>query len=62
VVEAGEMVTGVPLATTPTLLSTLPAPLLKTPVNVVEVPAVIVAAAEMKLVITGGATTVTVAW
>jgi hypothetical protein len=54
------MVTAVPLVTVPTLLSTLPVPLLKTAVKVVEVPAVIVEAAEVKLVIRGAGTTVTV--
>ena len=39
----------------------LPVPPLNTAVKVVEVPAVIVAAAGVKLVITGAATTVTVA-
>jgi hypothetical protein len=60
VVEAGLTVTAVPLVTAPTLLSTLPVPLLKTPVKVVDVPAVIVAAAVVKLVITGDVTNVTV--
>ena len=61
VVAAGETVTGVALVTAPTPLSTLPVPLLNTAVNVVEVPAVIVAAAETKLVMAGAGTTVTVA-
>jgi hypothetical protein len=60
VVDAGDTVTAVPLITAPTLLSTLPVPLLNTPVKVVEVPAVIVPARAEKLVITGAATTVTV--
>jgi hypothetical protein len=38
----------------------LPAPPVNTPVRVVELPAVIVAAADVKLVIKGAATTVTV--
>jgi len=61
VVTAGVTVTAVPLVTAPTLLSMLPVPLLNTPVKVVEVPAVIVGAAAVKLVIVGAATTFTVA-
>jgi hypothetical protein len=54
-------VTGVPLVTAPTPPLTLPVPLLKTAVRVVELPKVIVAAADMKLVATGAGTTVSVA-
>jgi hypothetical protein len=60
VVTAGETVTAVPLVTAPTLLFTLPVPPLNTAVKVVEPPAVIVAAAGVKLAIAGAATTVTV--
>jgi hypothetical protein len=60
VVATGVTVTAVPLVTAPTLLSTLPAPPEKTAVRVVELPAVIVLAAAVKLVITGMGTTVTV--
>ncbi len=59
-VEAGDTVTGVPLVTAPTLLSTLPVPLLNVAVKVVEVPAVMIAAAETKPVMAGAGTTVTV--
>ena len=54
----GETVTGVPLVTAPTELLTLPVPLLKSAVRVVEVPVVMVAAARVKLVIDGAGTTV----
>jgi hypothetical protein len=60
VVDAGETVTGVPLVTAPTLLLTLPVPPLNTAVNVVELPAVIVCEAAVKLVIAGAATTFSV--
>ena len=56
----GETVTAVPLVIAPTLLLTLPVPPLKTAVKVVDPPAVIIAAAGVKLVIAGAATTVTV--
>ena len=59
-VEAGVTVTGVPLVTAPTPLFTLPVPLLNTAVKVVEVPAVMLAAPDTKLVIAGAATTTTV--
>ena len=59
-VTAGETVTAVPLVTAPTLLLTLPVPPLNTAVKVVEPPTVIIAAAGVKLVIAGAATTVTV--
>jgi len=49
--------TGTPLVTVPTPWSTVPVPPLKTAVSVVEVPAVIVPAAGVKLVIAGAATT-----
>jgi len=52
----------VPLVTAPTLLLTLPVPPVDTPRYVVEFPVVTVAAAGVKLVITGAATTVTVVW
>ena len=61
VVTAGATDTGVPLVTTPTPPLTLPVPLLNTPVNVVALPAVMVAAADTKLVIVGAGTTVRVA-
>jgi hypothetical protein len=60
VVPAGEMVTCCPLVTVPMLLSMLPVPPVKTAVSLVEVPAVIVGASDVKLVIDGAATTVTV--
>jgi len=60
VVEAGTMVTGVPLVTAPTPLSMLPVPPLNTAVSVVEAPETIVAAPGVKLVIDGAGTTVTV--
>lgn len=50
-----------PLAIAPTLLLTLPVPLLNTPVKVVEPPEVIVAVAGVKLVMVGAGTTVSVA-
>ena len=59
-VAAGDTVTAVLLVTAPMLLSTLPVPPANIAVRVVEVPAVIVAAAGEKLVIVGAATTVTV--
>lgn len=59
-VDTGDTATGVLLVAANAPGSTLPVPLLNTPVKVVEVPAVIVAAAAEKLVITGAATTVTV--
>ena len=59
-VTAGETVTAVPLVTAPTLLFTLPVPPLNTAVNVVDPPAVMMAAAGVKLVMAGAATTVTV--
>jgi hypothetical protein len=43
-------------------LLTLPVPPVKTDVSVVEVPAVMVAAAGVKLVIAGAGITVTVVW
>ena len=46
----GETVTAVPLVTAPTLWSTLPVPLEKTAVRVVEAPAVMVLLAAAKLV------------
>jgi hypothetical protein len=61
VVAAGVIFTAVPLVTVPTLVSIEPLPPLKTAVSVVEVPSVIVVFAAAKLVITGAATTVTVA-
>jgi hypothetical protein len=60
VVDTGDTATGVLLVAANAPGSTLPVPLLNTPVKVVEVPAVIVAAAETKLVMVGAATTVTV--
>ena len=57
---AGETDAAVPLVTAPTLLLTLPVPPLNTPVNVVEVPAVMGEAADVKLVMAGAATTVSV--
>ena len=57
---AGVTFTAVPLVTAPTALFTLPVPLLKTAVKVVDVPAVIVVAADVKLVIVGAGTTVIV--
>ena len=62
VVAVGVTFTAVPLVAVPTLLLTLPVPLAKTAVSVVEVPAVMVRAPGVKLVITGASTTVTVAW
>jgi hypothetical protein len=60
VVAVGETVTAVPLVTAPTLWSTLPVPLEKTAVRVVEAPAVMVLLAAAKLVMEGAAATVTV--
>jgi hypothetical protein len=57
VVAEGDTDAGVPLVTAPTLLFTLPVPPVKTAVRLVEVPVVIVGAAAVKLVMTGGATT-----
>ena len=61
VVAAGVTVTGVPLMTGPTPLLILPVPPEKTGVKVVDVPAAIVAAPAVKLVMAGAAITVTVA-
>jgi len=61
VFTAGDTDTAVFDVTGPTLLSTLPFPLLNTAVKLVEVPAVMVAAAGTKLVMMGAATTITVA-
>ena len=58
VVAAGVMVTAVLLVTVPTPLLMEPVPPLNTAVSVVEVPAVIVVFAAVKLVMAGGATTV----
>lgn len=52
--------TGVPLVTAPTPWSTLPVPPVKTAVRVVELPVTIVASPDVKLVIAGAGTTVTV--
>jgi hypothetical protein len=60
-VTVGLMFTGVPVVTAPTPWSTLPVPPPNTAVRVVEFPRVMVAAAAVKLVITGAAATVTVA-
>jgi hypothetical protein len=60
-VVVGDTVTPVPLVTAPTPWSTLPVPLLNTGVSVVELPETIVVGVAVKLVITGAATTVTVA-
>ena len=60
VVAVGVTVTALPLVTAPTPPLTLPVPLLNTGVSVVEVPAVIVAAAEVKLLIAGAGKTVIV--
>jgi hypothetical protein len=60
VVEAGAMVTGVPLVTAPMPLSMLPVPPAKTAVRVVELPETMVAEPGVKLVIDGAGTTVTV--
>lgn len=60
VVAEGVTVTAVPLVTVPTLLLTDPVPPLNTAVSVVELPAPIVEAAAVKLLITGGATTINV--
>jgi hypothetical protein len=57
VFAVGETLAATPLLTTPTPLLTLPVPLLNTAVNVVEAPEVIVAAADVKLVIEGAGTT-----
>ena len=59
-VAAGATLTDTPLATGPTPWSMLPVPPEKAAVRVVELPALIVAAPAVKLVITGAATTVTV--
>jgi hypothetical protein len=56
VVVDGAIVTGAPLVTAPTPLLIVPVPPEKTAVKVVELPAVIVLAADVKLVMTGGAT------
>ena len=62
VVAAGDTLTPVPpLLIAPTLLLTLPVPLLNTAVSFVEVPAVIEAGLGPKLVIVGAGTTVSVA-
>jgi hypothetical protein len=61
VVEAGAMVTGVPLVTAPMPLSMLPVPPANTAVRVVELPETMVAAPGVKLVIDGAGTTFTVA-
>jgi len=58
-VDAGVTVTGVPEVAAPTPLLMLPVPPEKFAVRVVELPAVIVDAPAVKLVITGGATLVT---
>ena len=56
--DAGVIVTGVPLVTAPTPLM-LPVPPVKFAVRLVEFPVVMVDAPAVKLVITGGATVVT---
>jgi len=60
VVAEGVTFTGVPLVTAPTPLLILPVPLMNTGVNVVDFPAVIVAAPDKKLVTAGAGNTVTV--
>ena len=60
VVTVGVTFTGVPLVTAPTLLLTLPVPPVNIAVNVVDFPAVIVAAPDKKLVTAGAGNTVTV--
>jgi hypothetical protein len=60
VVVAGLTGTAVPDDTAPTPLSTTPLPPLKVPVRVVPEPAVMVPAADVKPVMLGAATTVTV--
>jgi TATA-box binding protein (TBP) (component of TFIID and TFIIIB) len=60
VVATGVIIMAMLLVTGPTLLSTEPEPALNTAVRLVELPAVIVVCAAVKLVITGAATTVTV--
>ena len=57
---AGVTVTAIPLVTVPMPLLIAPVPPEKTAVNVVEFPAVIVAAPAVKLLITGGETPPTV--
>jgi hypothetical protein len=58
VVAAGLTVTGFPLVTGPTPLSTEPVPPEKTAINVVELAGVIAGAPAVKLEITGGGITV----
>ena len=60
VVAPGETDAPVPLVTVPTALLTLPVPPENTPVSVVEVPAVMIGAAAVKLVNAGAATTLNV--
>jgi len=60
VVAVGVTVTGVPLATAPTPLLIVPVPPENTAVSIVELPAVIVFAPGVKLLIVGAGTTVTV--
>ena len=59
-VAAGVTVTGVPLITAPMPLLIVPVPPEKTAVKVVELPAVMVDAPALKLLMTGGATPPTV--
>jgi hypothetical protein len=60
VVVAGLTVTGMPLVTGPTLLSTLPVPPVKLAVRVGDWPWRIVEGEATKLLIAGAATTVTI--
>jgi hypothetical protein len=59
-VFAGDTVAAVPVVTVPTELLTEPVPPVNTPVRVVDVAAVIVEAAAVKLVMDGAATTLNV--